>query len=182
MVGIVLCLAFSSAAQVDRAGLNGTVTDSSGRVLPQVHVLAVQNSTGLRRETTSSPRGTYDVPELPVGVYTISFAHDGFKTVSFENVVQAVAQTRTLNATLQVSGGQEQVEVSASSEQLNETSNALGTGIEQAQIKELPLNGRNWATLTALAPGAVDTGGSNQRAVRFAGRGEGRQQFYLRRH
>ena len=177
MVGIVLCLAFSSAAQVDRAGLNGTVTDSSGRVLPQVHVLAVQNSTGLRRETTSSPRGTYDVPELPVGVYTISFAHDGFKTVSFENVVQAVAQTRTLNATLQVSGGQEQVEVSASSEQLNETSNALGTGIEQAQIKELPLNGRNWATLTALAPGAVDTGGSNQRAVRFAGRGRDDNNF-----
>jgi hypothetical protein len=177
IAGIVLCLTFSSAAQVDRAGLNGTVTDSSGRVLPQVHVSAVQNSTGLRRETTSSPRGTYDVPELPVGVYTVSFAHDGFKTLTFENVVQTVAQTRTLNATLAVAGGEEQVEVPASSEQLNETSNTLGTRIEQAQIKELPLNGRNWATLTALAPGAVDTGGSNQRAVRFAGRGRDDNNF-----
>ena len=45
------------------------------------------------------------------------------------------------------------------------------------QAKELPLNGRNWATLTALEPGAVDTGGSNQRSVRFAGRGRDDDNF-----
>ena len=54
LVGLILCLACSSLAQVDRAGLNGTVTDSSGRVLPQTHITAVQDATGLRRETTSS--------------------------------------------------------------------------------------------------------------------------------
>src|SRR5580698_4067135 len=176
-VGIILCLVSLSWAQIDRAGLNGTVSDPSGRVLQQARVTAVQNATGLRRETTSSPRGTYDIPELPVGVYTVTFTHDGFKTLTFENVVQAVEQTRTLNATMQVSGGEEQVEVSASSEQLDETSDALGTRIEQEQIKELPLNGRNWAALTALAPGAVDTGGSNQRSVRFAGRGRDDDNF-----
>jgi hypothetical protein len=176
-VGIILCLVSLSWAQIDRTGLNGTVSDPSGRVLQQARVTAVQNATGLRRETTSSPRGTYDIPELPVGVYTVTFTHDGFKTLTFENVVQAVEQTRTLNATMQVSGGEEQVEVSASSEQLDETSDALGTRIEQEQIKELPLNGRNWAALTALAPGAVDTGGSNQRSVRFAGRGRDDDNF-----
>jgi hypothetical protein len=162
---------------VDRAGLNGTVSDPSGRVLPGTQVTAVKSDTGLKRETTSSPKGTYDIPELPVGVYTVTFTHEGFKTLVYQNVVQAVEQTRTLNATLQISVGEEQVDVSASSEQLDETSNTLGTRIEQEQVKQLPLNGRNWATLTALAPGAVDTGGSNQRTVRFGGRGRDDNNF-----
>jgi len=172
-----LCLASAALGQMDRAGLNGTVTDPSGRALPQTHIIAVQNDTGLRRETTSSASGTYDLPELPIGVYTVSFSHEGFKTLTFENVVQVVEQTRTLNATLQVSIGQMTIDVSASSEQLDENSSALGTRIEAAQVKELPLDGRNWAILTALAPGAVDTGGSNQRSVRFAGRGRDDDNF-----
>ena len=179
ILGIAIMLGFApwSHAQVDRAGLNGTVTDSSGHVLPQTHITAVKNDTGLSRETDSSLRGTYDIPELSVGVYTVTFVHQGFKILSFENVAQVVGQTRTLNAKLQVSGGQERIEISASSEQLDENSSALGTRIEQTQVKELPLDGRNWATLTALAPGAVDTGGSNQRAVRFAGRGRDDDNF-----
>ena len=177
LVAIMLGLVSWSSAQVDRAGLDGTVTDPTGRVLPQAQVVAVHNSTGLRRETTSSSRGTYDIPELPVGLYTVMFAHDGFKTLTFVDVVQAVGRTRTLDATLQVSGGQERVEVSASSEEMDKTSDALGTRVEQAQARELPLNGRNWATLTAVAPGAVDTGGSSQRAVRFAGRGRDDDNF-----
>lgn len=176
-LGVIFCLMQPSLAQVDRAGLNGTVTDPSGSVLPQTHVTALQNSTGLRRETTSSSRGTYDIPELPVGVYTITFAHDGFKALTFIDVEQVVGRTRTLDATLRVTGGQERMEVSASSEQMDKTSDALGARIEPAQAKELPLNGRNWATLTALAPGAVDTGGSSQRAVRFAGRGRDDDNF-----
>ena len=171
------CFVTAAFAQVDRAGLNGTVNDPSGHPLPQVHVTALQNSTGLQRNASTSSRGTYDMPELPVGVYTITFTHDGFKSVIYDRVVQALEQTRTLNVVLPVSGNQERIEVSASSEQIDETSGTLGTRIEETQIKELPLNGRNWATLTALAPGAVDTGGSNQRAVRFAGRGRDDNNF-----
>ncbi len=177
VVALILCLVCPSLAQVDRAGLNGTVTDSSGRVLPRVHITAVQDATGLQRETTSSSSGTYDIPELPIGAYTVTFTHNGFKALSFVNVVQVVGQTRTLDVTLSISGGQTQVKVSPSSEQFNRTSNTLGSPIEPAQAKELPLNGRNWATLTALVPGAVDTGGSNQRSVRFAGRGRDDNNF-----
>jgi Carboxypeptidase regulatory-like domain len=177
LAGIIFCLVPSSRGQVDRAGLNGTVTDPSLRVLPQAHVTAVHNATGLRRETTSSSSGTYDIPELPVGVYTITFDHQGFKTVTFVEVEQVIGRTRTLNATLQVSGGQQRLEVSASSEQMDKTSDGLGTSISESQAKELPLNGHNWATLTALQPSAVDTGGSNQRSVRFAGRGRDDDNF-----
>src|SRR5215475_10864446 len=103
VVAFILLIVASSAAQLDRAGLTGTVTDSSGRVLPQTHIVAVHNTSGLRREATSSSSGVYDLPELPVGVYTVTFSHDGFKQIEFENVEQAVNQTRTLNAILQVS-------------------------------------------------------------------------------
>ena len=173
----ILCLASVSLAQVDRAGLNGTVTDSSGRVLPDVHVVAVQEASALRRETISSADGTYDIPELPVGIYTVTFDHEGFQSLRFENVVQRLEQTRTLNATLQVAGAKAQVQVSADTQALDQTSNALGANIERKQVQELPLNGRNWATLTAVAPGAVDTGGSNQRSIRFGGRGRDDNDF-----
>jgi hypothetical protein len=175
-VTLLFCTSYTSG-QVDRAGLNGTVIDPSGRVVPQAQVTAVQIRTGLQRKTTSSAAGTYDIPELPVGIYTITFEHQGFKTLTFVDVEEVVGRTRTLNATLQISGSDEHVQVSASSEQMDETSDALGARIEQEQAKELPLNGRNWATLTALVPGAVDTGGSNQRSVRFAGRGRDDDNF-----
>jgi hypothetical protein len=174
---VIFCLASAASAQLDRAGLSGTVTDPSGRALAQAHITAVHNDTGLRRETTSSATGTYDIPELPIGVYTVTFVHEGFKDITFENVVQGVEHTRTLNATLPVSGGEARIEVTASSEQLDQTTDALGGRTERAQVEELPLNGRNWANLTALVPGAVDTGGSNQRSVRFAGRGRDDNNF-----
>ena len=176
-VAVLICLASQGFAQVDRAALNGTVTDASGRVLPQTHITAVHNATGLRRETTSSSSGTYDIPELPVGIYTITFSHQGFKELTFVDVQQVMGRTRTLDATLRVSGGQERVEVSASSEQMDKTSDALGVSISKVQAKELPLNGRNWANLTAFQPSAVDTGGSNQRSIRFAGRGRDDDNF-----
>ena len=171
-----LCLLFflpaiAAIAQVDRAGLNGTVRDASHRVIAGAQVVAIQNATGLRRTTQTTKSGTYDIPELPIGVYTVSISASGFQALSFDNVIQAIGQTRTLDAVLPVSGGSQQVEVSAASVQINETSAALGSRMEREQVHELPLNGRNWSTLTALVPGAVDTGGSNQRSIRFAGRG-----------
>jgi Carboxypeptidase regulatory-like domain len=177
VLSAVFFLAAICCAQIDRSGLSGTVTDSAGQLLPQTRITAVENSTQLRRETVSSPTGSYDIPELPVGVYTITFDHPGFKTLTFIEVKQVIGRTRTLDATLQVAGGEERVEVSTSSEQMDKNSDALGGRIEKVQADKLPLNGRNWATLTALVPGAVDTGGSNQRSIRFVGRGRDDDNF-----
>lgn len=172
-VGILVwfCLLGLGRAQVDRAGLSGTVTDSAGKIIPGIHVVASMPDTGLQRETVTSSVGTYELAELPVGGYAVSFSGNGFRTLTFDRVIQTAGRTRTLNATLQVAGSPELVRVSSLSSQLDETTAALGVPTEQRQIAELPLNGRNWSTLTALAPGAVDTGGSNQRSIRFAGRG-----------
>jgi len=166
-----LFLFSSSYAQVDRSGLSGTVTDSSGSLLPQAHVAVVQNATGLRRETVSGAGGYYSIPQLPVGIYTVTFEHQGFRKLEFVDVQQVIGRTRTLDATLQVAGGEERVEVSPTSALMDRNTSAVTGVIERTQADELPLNGRNWSTLTSFVPGAVDTGGSNQRAVRFAGRG-----------
>lgn len=171
---ILLCLLLCSPfvlAQVDRAGLNGTVTDPAGRVLPGVRIVALQDSTGLKRATVSASNGVYDIAELPVGVYTVIFDHAGFQQLRLNNVVQTVGHTRTLNVFLKVAGIAESVDVQGASLELNQTSDSLSARLERKQVQDLPLNGRNWATLTALAPGAIDAGGSNQRTIRFAGRG-----------
>jgi len=158
-------------AQIDRAGLSGTVTDSSGRVLPGARITALETATGLVRETVSSANGIYYIPELPVGLYRVTCSAPGFGQVVFNNLEQTVGHTRTFDFTLTVGGVKQQVNVSGQISQLDETSDALGARTESKQVNDLPLNGRNWSTLTALVPGAVDMGGSNQRSIRFAGRG-----------
>ena len=160
-----------SLAQVDRSGLAGTVTDSSGRLLTKVHVTAVESATGLSRETVSDDSGSYSIPQLPVGDFAVAFDRPGFKKLEFSHVVQVIGRTRTLDATLQVSGGEERAEVSAASALLDRNTSAVTGLIEKEQAAELPLNGRDWSSLTAFVPGAIDTGGGNQRTVRFAGRG-----------
>jgi hypothetical protein len=167
----ILWFAIPGGAQVDRSGLTGTVTDPSGSLLGETRIAVLENSTQLRRDGVSDSAGRYDIPELPVGTYTITFSHPGFKTLTFVDVEQVIGRTRTLNAALQVSGGQETVKVGDSSELLDTNTAAITGLIERKQADELPLNGRNWSALTAYIPGAIDTGGSNQRSIRFAGRG-----------
>jgi len=176
-VSIIFAIVGLGQAQVDRSALNGTVTDSSGLALRDVKVTVVQDSTGLRRTTVTSRSGTYEIAELPVGLYTVTFSHEGFQPLVFASVIQELAKTRTLNASLKVGGPKEQVEVPFNQPLLDQTTNSLGAAIEREQAKQLPLNGRNWANLTTLVPAAIDTGGSNQRSVRFAGRGRDDNNF-----
>ena len=174
-VFILLCLVSPGWAQWDSSGLTGTVSDSSGHRLPGVDVTAVQDTTGLQRKAVSSAEGAYYFPKLPLGTYTVTFDHPDFQPLRFDDVVQKLGATRTLNATLKITGHAEHVEVASTPVSLDQTNNTLSTGIARIQAKELPLNGQNWATLTALVPTAVDTAGGpgagNQRSIRYAGRG-----------
>jgi hypothetical protein len=182
---LILLLGFlltgaNAHAQVDRGGLNGTVRDSSGLVVPGAIIEATQGSTGLLRTAATSSNGTYDIPELPVGTYTVAIRRRGLRTVTVENLVISVEHTSILNVTLQVSDSTDHVEVTDKAQQLDETSDTLGETVERKQISELLLNGRNWATLTTLAPLAVDTNNgssSNQRSIRVAGRGRDDNNF-----
>jgi hypothetical protein len=171
-VGSALLLFTGNAfAQVDLSGLSGTVTDPSGRLLPRARVTVVANATGLQRNSISDSTGNYSFPGLALGTYTVTFEHPGFQRIQYFAVKQDVGNTRTLNATMQVAGGEERIEVSAASALVDDENSTITGLIERKQADELPLNGRDWSGLTAYIPGAIDTGGSNQRSIRFAGRG-----------
>jgi hypothetical protein len=175
-----LVLVSNACGQVDRGGLTGTVKDSSGLVVPGATIEARQIDTDLLRTALTSRSGTYDIPELPVGKYSVAISHQGLQTVTIDNVSVSVEHATVLNVTLQLSGTTEHVEVVESDQQLDENSNTLGASIERKQTSELLLNGRNWATLTLLAPLAVDTNNgnsSNQRSIRVAGRGRDDNNF-----
>ncbi|MBV9761400.1 MAG: TonB-dependent receptor [Acidobacteriaceae bacterium] len=166
-LAIVAC----STAQTEQTFLTGTATDSLGNRIPGVKVVAVDNATGLKRETESTSQGTYQLADLPPGVFTIQFSKDGFSTFEAAKVRQRVGQTGTLDVTLQLAGKKEATTVSESLVQLDKVDVTLGAAVEDKQVDELPINGRNWATLTSLVPGALDNGAGDQRTIRFAGHG-----------
>ncbi len=165
----LLSVASTVIAQVDRATLNGTVTDTSGAVIQNVKVELVSTTTGFQRETVTSSKGTYQVPALTIGTYKITISKEGFKPEVIENVEFAVGQARTIDAKLQVGAQAEVVEVQAA-EALNRSSAEVGVVIESQQIKDIPLDGRNWTALMGLAPGAINAGNSDPtHNVRFNG-------------
>jgi hypothetical protein len=157
--------------QTEKTYLTGAVVDPQGGRVPKVKVVAVQESTGLKRETETTSEGTYQLAGLPPGVFTVQFSKDGFSTYQADRVRQAVGQTGTLNVTLRLGAKKEEATVSESVVQLDKVDVTVGGEVEQHQVDELPINGRNWSTLTALVPGAIDNGAGDQRTIRFAGHG-----------
>jgi hypothetical protein len=140
-------------AQFDNGSLNGTVSDASRAVVPGARVVAVSAATGVRRQTTTSSAGAYQIPSIPIGVYTVSISKEGFRQAEYKDVELTVGQARTIDAQLAVSAIAEAVQVEAAVA-MESQPGKLGGLIEAEQIKEIPVSGRNWASLHALAPGA----------------------------
>ncbi len=161
-------LALPTWAQ-DRTAINGTVTDPSGAVVPNVKVELKSPATGLSRETVTGATGIYEFPALSIGSYNIIMSKAGFKPFEVDNVDLLYGQVRTVDAALQIGATTEAVQVTATSELLNRTSAEVGQVIESEQISEIPVDGRNWASLMLLAPGAINYGDGAQRAICFNG-------------
>jgi carboxypeptidase family protein/TonB-dependent receptor-like protein len=174
-----LCSAGLLMAQIDRATLNGTVTDSSGAVIAGVKVEALSATTGKEREVLTNERGIYLIPAIPVGRYAIVFSKNEFRTARFENVEFRVGQTLTLDARLDVASVATSVDVKANAVLLERSSAELGSVVDTSEIANLPTNGRNWANLLVLVPGAIDDGGGDQRSIRFGGRGREDNNYML---
>lgn len=170
-IGLLLLLTgVSGWAQVNRASLEGTVTDPSGSVVVGAQIKVDAIDTGLSQEQKTNSKGYYRFPGLAVGKYTVTVGSAGFKTKLVEDVVVQVGQTRTLDVALGVGAINEQVEVKASTAPSDRSSAEASTVIDTDQIADLPNNGRDWASFTLLAPFAQDDGGGDQRTIRFAGR------------
>ncbi|MCL4402820.1 MAG: TonB-dependent receptor, partial [Acidobacteria bacterium] len=157
-------------AQVDRATLVGTVTDPSGAVVPGAKVEITAPDTGSHRQVQTGPSGTYTFAGLPIGSYTVTASQQGFKTLVVNDVRLQVGDNRTLDLSLQIAVETTTVSVEAQAIALERESAAIGTVIASQQMREIPLNGRHWASLLALAPGAINTGAGDMGSIRFAGR------------
>ena len=176
---LALLLGTTALAQVDRAVLEGTVKDQSGATVVGAGVKIMAVDTGITQEQTTNSSGYYRLPGLAVGRYTVTLANTGFKTKVIEDVILHVGQTRTLDATLAVGVPTEKVEVKASAAPEDRSSAEASTVIRTDQIANLPNNGRDWSSLSLLAPFAQDDGGGDQRTIRFAGRARDDNNFQI---
>ena len=166
----LLLFANSLFAQVNRANINGTVTDASGALIPDADVVIVSNETGFRRKVETSRKGDYSITDVPVGKYDLTFSREGFQTATVTGIQLFVGQTATVDSKLEIGSITSHVEVQATAELLQKSDAEVGAVVEPQQLRDIPVNGRNWATLMTLAPGAINVGGGGQRDVRFAGR------------
>ena len=174
---LVLSIPVVVYGQVDRANINGTVTDSTRAIVPDARVEVVSRDTGLKRVVETGPSGVFSIAGLPIGTYDLTVSRDGFRNFEMKGIQLLVGQTRTVDAELQVGTVSEDVQVQATTAPL-ETANArIGAVLEQQQLGNIPINGRNWATLEMLAPGAINAGGGGQRDIRFVGRGRDDNNF-----
>jgi hypothetical protein len=155
---------------VDRAVLEGTVTDPTGGVISGATVKVIAVDTGLTEEQPTNSKGYYRFPGLAVGRYSVTTSNTGFKVKRVDDVIVRVGQTRTLDVQLAVGTINEQIDVKASTAPADRSSAEASTVIDTNQIADLPNNGRDWASFTLLAPFAQDDGGGDQRTIRFAGR------------
>jgi len=178
MIWVVLLALFGTTlfvgvafSQIDRANLNGTVTDPSGASVPNSKVEVVAPDTGFKRETTTGNSGVYSISSLPTGTYNLTVSGEGFKTFVMEGIQLSVGQTRTVNVQLVVGAPTTKVEVRGTVPALDSNNAELATVIQSQQVEDIPLNGRDWATLMTLSQGAVNLGAGGQRDLRFVGRG-----------
>jgi len=179
LTGFLASLAFAGMvfAQVDRANLEGTVTDQTGSAVAGAMVKIEAVETGITQQRTTNSNGYYRFPGIALGEYTVFATFKGFKTKAVEGVILQVGQTRTLDISLELGDMTEKVEVKVELTPEERSSAEASAVISKDEIENLPLNGRNWANLTRLAPWAQDDGGGDQRTIRFAGRGRDDNNF-----
>src|SRR5437879_2762248 len=163
--------------QIDRANLNGTVMDSSRAVVGDARVEVVSRETGLKRAANTGPTGIYSITGLPIGTYDVTISRAGFRTFEVNGIQLFVGETRTLDAELQLGTVSEELQVEATVAPLETTNARVGAVLEHQQLDDIPINGRNWATLEMLAPGAINSGKGGQQDIRFVGRGRDDNNF-----
>jgi hypothetical protein len=140
-------------AQRTTATVRGTVVDSQGETVAGAKVTIVNVETGLSQEVVTTAAGTYNIPQLPVGTYVVTMEAEGFKSAIVQNVVLNVGDTRQIDGTLEVGAVTEAVTVTSSAVVVETIGGEVAGLITGEQVRELPLNGRNFIQLTQLMPG-----------------------------
>jgi hypothetical protein len=150
---LAICLAMASSAQTFRGGINGTVTDRSGAVMPNIPVVATAQATGVDYRTLTSAAGEFQFQDLPLGQYSVTVSASGFQSVKVESIPVTAGIMYTLPVTVSPAQTTTTVEVTADQLTLDSTSATLGVVIPTEAIQDLPQNGRDYTQLVAQSPG-----------------------------
>src|SRR6266571_2467369 len=152
---ILLLVAFAdpSAAQRITASIRGTVTDSTGAVAPGATVTVKNENSGFSRTTITNGSGSYSFGELPTGPYTVEVSLTGFKSVKRTGIILDVADVRGEDVQLEAGALSETITVESPAVAIQTIGGEVAGLVTGEQVRELPLNGRNFLQLGTLMPG-----------------------------
>lgn len=154
LIGLLLA-AIMAAAQSFRGEINGVVVDSTGAAISGADVTVTQEGTGLERKVQTDDSGNYVFPELPQGDYTVTVTKQGFKTQTTKGVKVAVGLAPRINVQMAPGEVQEAIQVTAEAPLVETTRNVLGGTIAEQQVKELPINGRDYIKTLYMVSGST---------------------------
>jgi hypothetical protein len=177
VLAIALLFTIPANAQVAGATLSGTVTDPSGAAIAGAMVTITNKATGGSRAIPTDAAGFYSAPNLLPGAYEVTFAASGFSTAKQGELTLTVGAGQVLNMSLRIGEAQQTVLVTEAAPQVQLGSSAISAEVDSTTVRELPLNGRDWASLATLTPGvnAIETQMSYTSGVLRGNRGFGAQ-------
>jgi hypothetical protein len=147
----------SALGQTITGSITGSVTDPSGAVVVGATVTAQNTATGVATTAQTNGAGVYTIRFLPIGMYTLKVEAKGFAQQEIDAITLEIAQTAKINIGLKISTSQTTV-VTATAHPILDTADAtLGNTLSPTEIANIPLNGRNFSSLTLFQPGAIDT-------------------------
>ncbi|HEY1495783.1 MAG TPA: carboxypeptidase regulatory-like domain-containing protein, partial [Candidatus Solibacter sp.] len=149
---------FSLAVLVYAQGFGtivGTITDATGAVIPSAKIRITDESTSASRDTTTNEQGYFVVPALRPSTYTVTVNASGFAPTVRKGIVLQADQSLTVNESVAVQTTIETVEVSSAATQVNTTTATNSEVVDQRRVTDLPLNGRNAASLLTVVAGAI---------------------------
>jgi hypothetical protein len=156
LAAVLVFFGSNAAAQTFRGTILGTVTDSSGAAIVAATVTVKNTNTGLTRATSTTIDGSYAVPELPIGTYSVTVTNQGFKSEVVSGITVDVSTNRTVDVVLQAGDVAQRIEVSGDTlPQVDTTNNTLGGVISSTVVTNLPVNGRDYQKLIFLVPGVA---------------------------
>src|SRR5487761_215746 len=155
MVLLTLTVPAEVSAQVVGATLSGTVTDTSGAVLPRAQISIMNVATGVVTTTATDSSGLYIAPNLLPGNYQLTASAKGFASAVRSGITLTVGQELVLNVTLKVGGVTQTITVTGAAQAVQLNSSTISGVVNTTRVLDLPLNGRSWTDLAELQPGVT---------------------------
>jgi hypothetical protein len=164
-LGLVLMTSLVASAQFDTGTIAGTVTDSSGALVPHAVVTITNIGTAIRRNLQTDNGGSFVASAVPFGNYEVSATGSGFAPTKSPLIVLNVGATVHVNLALAVATAQQEVEVTGTLTTVDTASSTSGTTLDANQISNLPVDGRDVSDFLEISPGSINSTGDFQGSV-----------------